>query len=393
MSLETRELLNSSEVREVSEYLYYNAFVVNQTNSIQALTYNDTRSMPLIDEPLRYRWKCSIQRFTISSYLVPKFIWLPNKYIVTIRYNGLNFPVSLPYIPSSDYPSVQNLVFSNYQFVDMLNSTLKTAYTAAIAVGMPATFAPFVFYNSTTEIMSLVTYTTTYTNTFTPGGPPVLFGQIFFNFALNSLLCSVFPYEIFTVNPNPLNVFIKIENLGNNTRPIGYFYIGNPPIATTILTYETQGVNSSNNSIQDINRLVIQDNSNLCVRNQAFGSSLIQGPSNQLFNILEDFVYPPTDRSLIIYNANPPRYFNITAEIPVFQIAFAVYYMTANLETFPLQIIPGSVSEFKFQFIKDYRSTTSRLLKIFLGTFLPEKEIDKKPDKKQGIGSGFRLLN
>lgn len=141
-----------------NDFIYYNGSSickkVNPTDPDIPATFFDQRPSAIVEDATN--WKCAIERFSVSSRCLP--VWIPKMYngsasqtayqlqlnLNTITAGGSTItnihsdPISLVYVCNSKYSNNSTnentspyfYVFDINQFVDMVNSALKNAYSS-----------------------------------------------------------------------------------------------------------------------------------------------------------------------------------------------------------------------------------------------------------------------
>ena len=186
MSLQTTTKLDETS----ATHIYYDLDVINNdttgTNAPLPLSFVETRNSPYLKNPSLYY--ISVARFQLQTPSLP--IFLPqaqinqnniNKtiYSFTLTYNGFEQQEYVIYVPSDSSqplpsPPIEfQEISSNYyfiycyqQWVDMLNTTLQTAWTNLnTKVVLPSPNAPFFEFDPIAQVMILNADAVGYANT------------------------------------------------------------------------------------------------------------------------------------------------------------------------------------------------------------------------------------
>jgi hypothetical protein len=375
MSLKEQTLLTTYTDARCSDYIYYNAIFVNNTTTAAPILVNDKRSSIFIDDGLKYRYIGIIKRFLIDSFLIPLTrIDVPALYVITFRYLGVDYPSPIVLIPSSNtgQSDLRFGIFSVEQWVASLNATLLVCYTNAVAGGMPATFAPFFLYNGNT--LSIVADDANYYPS-NPGGC-----QIFVSGNIFTLLGGSCNYQ-FVVNNSPKDAILLIKSTHDNFHAAGFYYSDtNPPVPIAFASLTMAFTDNALVSLTTINQILIQAIATE-IRPQIYYSTLqadSPSPNNLALQTIEDFIFVPNGRGKILYEPFIDRPFNLLSDRPITQFSFNVMYMNNDLQTFQALCTPGSTSNFKFQFRKDYSENT-------IGVLLASYRLLEKAAKKMGF--------
>lgn len=193
----------------MSDNQYLNIIVHNPINgSVEfpdnlTAVYDETLTIPVLSNPDKYY--CSIIRFGIPIDLVPIFVFPVNpqqnnanvsNLIIGVSTGGVQYSQPLTYHPANNLPaptagssapyfqdfqrqSPYYFVYSIQDMIDMINTSLLAAFTAA---GSPGGTAPYYIYTPNGQVISLIV-----TSTFTGSNPTA---TIFMNSALNVYLNS-----------------------------------------------------------------------------------------------------------------------------------------------------------------------------------------------------------
>lgn len=201
---------SKSWIEKMDQHVYYNTIIthehLNNPLSLESIaSVLETRDDSIVDNPKDYH--LSIIRFSVPASLIPITIAypvpLPNtnpnllNARVTLRYSNTDFTTNLIYIPRNGYPvptvpvTIDQTKFGNYYFVysyqqylDMINVAFQTSFTALKTAfpGAPPAVAPFMIFNSETNLISLVANKSY--DPVTAGGPTI---EIWFDVSLYTM--------------------------------------------------------------------------------------------------------------------------------------------------------------------------------------------------------------
>jgi hypothetical protein len=312
-----------NQLQDDENHIYYNIDIrkgIEHSGQPFQASFNETRVEPILKKPSDY--VLSVVRFSIPSQSIPIFIWKPNEFQITISYLNFDFTTTLQYIPNSpggsyDYfgPSIWN-----YQdFIDIINAALLSSFNNFVA-GTPAfalkpTTAPYMIYNSETQLCSLIAeekYDTTYTN-------PV---YIYFNTNLFSYFPALqnFDDEANTIKSH----YIKVKYNFNNVLVIG-----------GINYYEIREEYSTLVLWNDLQKILLETDS-IPVNNELLGSQ-----TNKLRKVITDFepLSSINDRSVIQYFPQGPlRFYDLITDYPLTQMNLNIRWETKDGRSYPLYL-------------------------------------------------------
>ncbi len=373
MTKKEETILTTYTDARCNDYLYYNTIFTNNTGKIAPIIINDRRSTLMIDDGLKYRYTGTLKRFLIDSFLIPLTrLDPPAAFVITFRYNNIDYPQPVVYVPSNDgsRAELQYAVFTIEQWVECLNQTLELCYAAAVIGGLPATFAPFFILQN--DHLYLVADTVNYF----PSNP--IGCQIYVSSNIFVRLGGSCSY-LFKVNNSPKDAILEVKSLYSNYVQSGTYYsTTNPPVAIAFDSFAMPFSDSALDSVTTINQILIQAVATE-IKPQLYGTNLITesvSPNNLSLQTIEDFVFVPDGRGKILYEPTVERPFNMLSDRPISQFSFNVMYMDNDLTTYQAFCIGGSTSSFKFGFVKEYDEnligillTTYRLLEKFAKKF------------------------
>jgi hypothetical protein len=336
------------------DVIYYNIIIPNTTNDLVVAKYNQISQVPILNKPDDYFM--AIVRFGIPGSGIPIFIFDDNTYFITLKYNGT--PFTFPII----YNNVRSnhTIYSYNSFIDMINTTFQTAFSALKAEfpGAPPTEAPFMQYNSQTLLCSLYCQTSY---------DPVVAGEstieIIFNNILYYFFDNFYTLRIGTQALNKQDYQFVINNVHNNLITSD---INNLQITSMNPYYKFQQEYSTLYEFSDIKTISFAS----CL----FPSSPEYAPTvqNQIlssekilvdFEPLQSLSDPSGFRGVLQYYANGIyRLINLTSNSPLNTFDLQIYYKDNLGNTYPLEIPRNSSVSVKLAFIKKtlYKSTYAR---------------------------------
>jgi hypothetical protein len=362
------------EAKKSSGHVYYNVSIPNSSGFSSFTTqppptpalFQEVRDQAIITNPNDYL--LSVVRFSVPTSLIPLQIMpiIPNQldpnlstYRVTLTYLGSSYGFSVIYIPTDVSISVppapgptENPIRSKYaryysifsiqHLVDMINTALTTSYSALnSAHGGVVSSAPFMLYDTSTKLFSMVASTEYVTNNV----------KIFFNFALNKLFEGSFNQII---NPAAIdtNAQFVIENLhGTN------LFVIPGPLAGYQMFQEFDTISQ----IDSFDSLVFITGT-LPIRTEALSSQVL-GSNTQTQNtsnfqrILTDFQIDLStgfeSRSFIHYNPSAEyRRVDMFGTGPINNIDIQVFWRDTQLNLYPVLIPYGFLLTIKILFEK-----------------------------------------
>ncbi len=355
-----------------SDNIYYN-IIFNHNNvngEIPTIAqYSFTNTIPILNKPDDYY--CSIIRFSIPLSEVPLYIMriVPNQgnpnltpMIIGIKYNNNYYYQNIVYSPDNNLPvPVQNqpsqvitpyyYVYSYQNLLNAINSALVTQYAAFVTAnpGAPQAspnVAPFIYYNPTTKLFSLVieqSWATTGSN------QALLYGnELLFNYL------DAFETYFYGFNqPNGLDYSFQIYNDPSNLSGTVY-----------TITQEYSSINNWN-SLQKILLTTLS-----IPIAQEFLPTMRYASQSSTAPIITDFIPildgPGETRSVAVYNPTTQyRLVNMLGTTPLMKIDLNLYWSDHENNIYPIYISNGNQASVKIGFFnkKMYNSFSSLLLK------------------------------
>lgn len=364
-------------IEKGNDRIYYNISIPgsnistinsNFYNLVPAI-YTEQLNQSILDNPNDYYM--SIIRFTIPTQSIPIFIFeaqpFPNTtdkdlgiYSVTLEYNGSFSPetfvrfvttnptAEIPHPPTIQYIYWQKTfyyyVYTYTHFLTMINTALATAFSTL--PGAPVTTPPFLIFDESTQLISLVADKDFY-NLALP--IPI---KIYFNGPLQRFVDGI-PFIFYDINdPLGRDTQFLVQDLRNNT-----YLLPNIAAPPTYLIM-TQNYNTLSNwnsfkSLQMVTNLIPIKNE---YTPSAQNINNTSGNVN-LVGVLTDFE-PLLDkgaesRTTIQYQQQGPyRLINMTDINPLTKIDINIFWTDQFLNQYALYVPEGQVLTLKIVFIK-----------------------------------------
>jgi hypothetical protein len=231
--------------------VYYNIRIVKKQNELfSPAVYNVSRTSPIIDLPSNY--ELAVVRFSIPASNIPILVWGNDPYdpvsnsnskvdklSISLSFGGVDYTQVLEFIPNSSGNDFYGNTIWNYQeFCDIINQAFYKAFYADYPTNSvlrfplaPPTIPPYLSYDATTQLCTLICEDTYSTGQAWLGGSPTNTLKIYFNIALYQYFPSFKSFE--QEEQEPLSHQILIRNTGNNTN-------ANDPDIPTDLIYMVQ---------------------------------------------------------------------------------------------------------------------------------------------------------
>lgn len=259
--------MSKTKVVKSGDNTYYNVSIahddtVSVNGSPTEARYFEVRSTNLFEGPPD-DYTMSVVRMKIPTSLIPIQIFPNNPepsvpgdineslYTLTLSWNGIDKQVPLEWIPQINFPPNDNRIppspdvginrkqyavyyslFSLQHFVDLINNAFIAAFDLIVLEGSPVTAPPFMYYDTTTKLVSL----------FVPDDYETVPVDIYFNNFLIDNFGLSFDVVCETFTPPPPNgkdckFVIKAKNL--NFEPIDV-----PSYGTSVYIKSTQEYNT-----------------------------------------------------------------------------------------------------------------------------------------------------
>jgi len=339
------------------DHVYYNVLFNNTSDVPQPAFFTETRSSPLIANPSRYHM--AIVRFSIPGFDIPLMLWPNNQngtpnnlfYSFTFSYSGFDYRIYLNYIPwaTSTTTNGTSPIYSYQNFIDSTNQALYDAhiYMASNAPGYPGLCPPYVVYDPSAKILSLIADTTYLCQSVSSAGI-----KIYSNFSLHEFYEPIPHIGVSYNSPTGKDVLFVVEKTGNNN------LISNNPIGA-LVNVGAYSMNSFFNVLNDWGSLksIIMTSSNMRTKEEYIQTKLsINTDSSQ--NIITDF---EPDRSVVgytsswfQYNAQIYRWVDLISNDPLRTVDINLYWTDGLGQLYPIYIPSGKYFTIKILFtLKD----------------------------------------
>lgn len=133
------------------DHVYYNVIINNTGTTLKAANFSETRTFPILNKQSDYY--LTVPRFSVPALAIPMFTFVDNTYSVTLQYNATISQTYLTY--TSNNTGTAKTIDSYQQMLDSINTAFQTSFTA-LGVLPTATEAPYMIYEPSTQLFSLV---------------------------------------------------------------------------------------------------------------------------------------------------------------------------------------------------------------------------------------------
>lgn len=329
-------------------HTYYNANMVNSSDTPIIANYSDNRDEELISDP--EHWHLSIERADIDALYIPLFHFITGAYKVSLNYGVISSSQNVIYVPESTLTPQDSLkpVYSINHFLKMVNDALLLAFDA-IKASIPAinrpAYPPGFVYNSTTKLFSLIAETT-YDTVTPPSGIAIFIG---INTRLFNMLSGGWDVKYYGTAGPALDYNFNIYNQKNNiitlSDPAG--------VIPTKFAYDMKAEYVSSN-LKDATKLILTTSMPIAREYiPALEGNATTG-SNSTQAILTDFSIgsQPEDvgRPGYLYIPQYPRNIDLVGNIPIRNITMAVFWQDRAGALYPVYIPPHSSFTIKMSF-------------------------------------------
>lgn len=329
--------------KDIDDHIYYNVNIFNDSKTDDNIAYfAENRTVPILECASDYH--LSVIRFSIPSDDIPIYNFPTDPLTITLRYAGADYKQALVYVPQNN--TNDQGVYSYQQTLDMINTAFLAAYTAlkVVSPAAPPTQAPYMIYDSTTQLFSLMCQALYYNAT------PTSTIQVYMNQALFAFFQSFQVFFNGYDQSNGKDYLFVIKDNGNNqvTLPTG----GPSPIGGAGYQMRQESVTISLfNSIKSI----VFTSGSVPVRNEMLSTT--GSGENKFQPIMTDFnltllnasdlrssiqYFPPGEYRLCEMTSNEQlRKFDITA-----------YWSDKNGTLYPIYLSPNTSANIKIMFRK-----------------------------------------
>jgi len=270
-----------------------------------------------------------VRRFSVPNAAIEIMKFPANTYQLTLAYGA--YSVS-QYVVLSDWGQ-GNYLYTINQLVSMINDAFDDAITALKVLDntLPTTTPPYLSYDNTNSVFSLISLTAFYATTVTK---PI---YVYFNPALATMLNSL-PMKVFPSNPtatrNQMVIVATVENIYQTS----YTKLTQEQVSTALFATP---------------RLILIS-TNMPVQTEVFSVSGASAPSN--INVLQSYVlaYENGIKDLSTNNdfniqSEPLRVSRINA-VNLRDISCALYVQDVLGTVSPIYLPPGQSATISFEF-------------------------------------------
>lgn len=337
--------------------IYYNAVINNKVADVFnngpifnhdpiLAKYDQTESQTIINDPSEYF--LSVIRFQIPGNLIPLYFEVgyfdginPNRTSKSVSMSiGGGPPLTqtfLIYVPHNQtlpvptlpitVNNIQYYALSSYQqIVDEINVGLASAFAGlTVPVLVPPLAAPYMQYNSTTQLFSLVA-----DQRYVANNIAIYFNSDLYDLFLPTFETFFYGYDNFTGG----DYQILIKNNNNNSSTVG-------GINYYTMTQESKSINN----ITDFRTIVLTVN-NVPIRYESIPSSTqaAQSIQSNFLPILTDFIPALTNTAneiqteLVYYPTAEYRLVDLVGSNPINNVQLQVFWGNRYDQLFPLYI-------------------------------------------------------
>lgn len=390
------------------DHVYFNVEITNSLpisstatpyqNSAPAIParYIETLTQPIIADPSQYY--ITIARFSIPGQGIPLIVFPTlsdslsiTPYVFCLTYNGNDYPVNVVYFSTNNDPlptlstkknTKYYYVYEYQHVISLFNIALLSSFNALKLANpaSPQTEAPFLIFNSSTQLISMVAPV----NYNTPGDEIQIFSNnLLYNRFFVSMLVQYFGHNqtngkdfLYLFPPTSITTAIGVSNLtpkyndlfaiappsaGTQTAE-GRFYtnsINNPSLATSAYTFNSQNFvalqywNSFKNIVFTTTSIPIRGE--YIPQNNTTGN---QGEGIISFRqILTDFQPSLSNAGdsrsqLQYYPQGPYRLVDLVSNTPIQKIDIQVWWQDTEGDLHSIDILNEEVAGIKLLFIK-----------------------------------------
>lgn len=322
---------------------YYNIRITNPYNPTATqsrptpIVFNTTRTSPILQNPSEY--ELAVVRFYLPSE-VPIFVFDPDGIEpfmnVVLEYNGTQIQKQIIYAPYCPVCIPPRSVIFYQEFLDMINTALTDAYAdlKVAEPGLPPTAPPYMIYDASTRLCSILAETAYDSNL--PNPVKIYFNTIMYERFFPSLL------------------------LRDIQRFLGFAY-------TQIYVHDTKdNTNAFDSSIPVGYYRVRQEYSSLALWNdlQSVLLETDQIPTEPEFEptendttrkVLTDFepAVDINDRTAFqFFPQGPLRWYDLKSQYPLRSLDLRALWQSKTGKVYPLYLLQGESATLKIRFRK-----------------------------------------
>lgn len=306
-----------------SSNIYFNIDIRNNTNNTVEAKFNETRTTPVLDNPIEYR--VCVNRFTIPGSLIP----IRHSQDVLNQFNislGVGSTSYTEDVKSSDVDNGTNYIYSYQDVTRPITQAFERAFNnLKIAIpSLTSTEGPKVtFYESTSLFLIRI---------------PLSYYTDNIDIYINEDFWAFFKFPSKKISPPVINDRqIKYYDNGINTDfTLGYTFFYQP--------YRTSS------RFTDLKQVFFKTNINI-------DSEIIGSQNTNTVNILTDFDplinATATDTRLSFFPQGPQRWYDLRSHHSLHNINLQIYYnVTTSDIIYPLLLDSDEFANIKLQFRK-----------------------------------------
>lgn len=340
-------MLKQTQIINEDNHTYYNINLYNNTDYLQAASFIDRRSIPIIDKCSDFH--LSIIRFKIPTYTIPIFIWPGNTYFYIRLIDGPKV-VSTPLVLQSlNDPIFLQGIYQYQDFINLINFHIAALYTANLPWSYPQ--PPYLYIDNDLNItvFAPLVFRTT------PSTTNIQFNMNLYKY-FDSLNATYFPF-ISTPSPSAsfTNTFMQINF---EISPLTELNVQNPYITGSASIPGIKFITLTSPVLAwPTLRSIIFTSGGIPVKEEYIQNKLNE--TNTSLRILTDFEPIVTEkagdaRSTLQYNATVYRMIDLISDEPLKNIDISIYWTDAAGTFRPLYISPGQYISAKILFKNKY---------------------------------------
>jgi hypothetical protein len=324
---------NTNEYYNIRVIKPYNPALVQQ-NIPEPITFNTTRTSPVLQNPSDY--ELAVVRFYLPSE-VPIFIFdndpdgIGQFLQVGFEFDGATFISNLVYDPYCPQCIPEGSVLFYQEFLDMINTAFEDAYAGITALkpAFPPATAPYMTYNATNQLCSLLAETAYATPTI----------KIYMNIVMYNRFFPSLPIRGIENYLTQTYASLRVQDNKNNTNatipsiPVGYYQM--------LQEYSTLAL------WNDLQTILLETNS-IPVEPEYEPSE-----TDITRRLLTDFepVVGINDRQAFQYQPQGAlRWYDLKSNYPLKTLDLQVYWQSKTGKVYPLPLLQGESATLKLRF-------------------------------------------
>lgn len=382
--------LDSSTVNE--DILYYDVVRINDGKIPVKAAYRTTMSMPLVDKAKDFRG--SIVRFSLPGTSIPKLIW-KSTFQICLRLYGSYSAIRTVSLVSDvadqeakNNPDFKNFVYEYQTIADSINNTLRLLYAdlTALAGALPATYPPWITYDSNSKTFIFYAQPAFYADQSKGGQMEMLFNCDLIKLFPNFLMQYRYSWNNTAAPTLDCWTALRFNQVGNveatNVR-VPYLIDNTTPVVAT--TWKNPQSYVSLADILDIKGIIITS-STLTARPEVLpGVGTTAAALNSSLNIISDYAVLSGDGTDLFTGISylptaQYRFFDLLGEQEIREIDFEVFWYTSSFDIRPFYINPGETYTIKLLLQKKYPHTSIAITEALSNAM--------KEQKAPAIGGG-----